>query len=392
MIKKRHLIIAVAVTFVVTSILYNLLVMNITRREMTEDPVMTAKKLILSDYVDKLTDEQIAKLNDAAIDAMVKELGDPYSRYMSASDFENYKEEHEEDYIGIGIEIVFDTEEETMIVLSPYSGSPAQRAGIIPGDIITEVDGIAVNATSYDKIISHIRGEGAEEGAKVKIKVKRKDKDDEIEIEVIRERVEIQTVSFEKLEDNIGYIKIAEFKNRTAEEFTAALETLKDMEISSLIIDLRNNPGGYAHTVISMCDMLLPEGIIAYLEDSEGQRKYFNSDAKELGLPMAILINGGTASASELLAGSVQAYGLGTVIGEKSYGKAVGQSVYEIEGNSALYLTNSRYFTPKGDCIDGKGITPDIEIKLSDEKFVRLGLLEKEEDDQLMAAIETLTK
>ena len=392
MIKKRYLVLAVIATFIVTVILCNSFFMNMANRMVLSDPIMTAKNIILSDYVDKLSDEQVEKLNDVAIDAMVKELGDPYSRYMGTSDFENYKEEREEDYIGVGIEVVFSVADDTLTVLSPYDGSPAQKAGLLPGDIITEVDGMAVTAKSYDKIISHIRGEGAKEGSKVIFKVKRKGSDSELKLEIVRERVNIQTIRYEKLEDGIGYIRIAEFKNRTEEEFHVALETLKDMEISSLIIDLRNNPGGYAHTVISMCDMLLPEGTIAYLEDSNGKREYFKSDSNELGLPMAILINGGTASASELLAGSVQAYGLGTIVGEKSYGKAVGQSVYELSENMALYLTNARYFTPKGNCIDGKGITPDIEVSLSDEKLARLSLLSKEEDDQLMAAIEALKK
>lgn len=391
MIKKKHLIFAVISTFIITVILYNSLVLNSAKRKVMSDPVFAAKEIILSDYVDKLTDAQVEKLNDAAIDAMVKELGDPYSRYMGTSDFTDYKAEKEEDYIGVGIEVVFNAQEEILTVLSSYDGSPSQKAGILPGDIITEIDGVVVTKDKYEKLISHIRGDGAEEGSEVKFKVKRKDVEDELEFIVKRERVDIQTVSYKKFDD-IGYIRIAEFKNRTEEEFRAALETLKDMEIASLIIDLRNNPGGYAHTVISMCDMLLPKGVIAYLEDSEGKKEYFRSDDNELGLPMAILINRGTASASELLAGSVQAYGLGIVVGEKSYGKAVGQSVYELSDNMALYLTNSRYFTPKGECIDGKGITPDIEVSLSDEKLAKLSLLEKEEDDQLIEAINALKK
>ena len=355
------------------------------------DPVTRAKGIIVSEYVNKLSEEQIKKLDDAAINAMVEVLGDPYTRYMNAEAFTEYEEDNEEDYVGIGVQVVFNFEESVIEVMSPYDNSPAQKAGILPGDKITEVDGISVSAESYENIISHIRGEGANEGDTITMKVIHKDETEPVEVSLKRERVEVQTVSY-KTYDDVGYIRVAEFINRTEEEFEAALNTLKDMEVTSLIIDLRNNPGGYAHTVISMCDMLLPKGVIAYLEDNNGERQYFNSDAKEVGLPMAILINGGTASASELLAGSVQAYGLGTVVGEKSFGKAVGQSPYALTTDTALYLTNARYFTPKGNCIDGKGIIPDVEVSLSAEKLSRLNLLEKEEDDQLLAAIEVLKK
>lgn len=391
MIKKRHLVFTALITAVLTMILYNLFVFNPIKKVMPRDSITAAKRIIISEYVNKLTDEEIQRLDDVAIDAMVNELGDPYSRYLSASALEQYNEDNEENYIGVGIEVVYNTEEKAITVLSPYDGSPAQKAGLLPGDKIIEVDGIVVAEESYDRIISHIRGDGAEEGSKVNFKVMRGDAENAIDIEVVRGHIDIQTISYEKIDD-IGYIRIAEFKNRTEGEFRAALETLKDMEVSSLIIDLRNNPGGYAHTVISMCDMLLPKGVIAYLEDNDGDRQYFNSDADEIGIPMAILINGGTASASELLAGSVQAYGLGIIVGEKSYGKAVGQSPYQLTADTALYLTNSRYFTPKGECIDGKGITPDVEVSLSDEKLAKLSLLPKEEDDQLLAAIEALKK
>lgn len=391
MIKKKHLVLTVIATVIITVIVYNSVVMKYAGRLFFSDPIMAAKQIIIDEYVDKLTDEQIQKLNDVAIEAMVNELGDPYSRYMGVPALEDYKEDIEEDYIGVGMEVVFEAGSGAITVLSPYDNSPAQKAGLLPGDKIIEVDGIAVNDDSYDKIIAHIRGEGAQEGAKINFKVMREESDEAILLVAVRERVDIQTVRFEKI-DNTGYIRIAEFKNRTEEEFRAAIETLKDMEVTSLVIDLRNNPGGYAHTVISMCDMLLPEGVIAYLEDNEGKREYFRSDDKEVGLPMAILINGGTASASELLAGSVQAYGLGIVVGEKSFGKAVGQSPYQLSADTALYLTNARYFTPKGECIDKKGITPDIEVTLSDEKLAKLSLLPKEEDDQLLAALDALNK
>ena len=391
MIKKRHIVFAVLITFVATIIVYNSVVIKNLGWFLSDDPITLAKHIITEEYVNELTDEQIQKLEDVAIQAMVDELGDPYSLYMGESALESYKEDIEEEYVGVGMEVLYTAGSGAITVLSPYDGSPAQKAGLLPGDKVTEVDGIKVSDETYDKIIEHIRGKDAKEGTKLNFKVMREGKDDVLDLVITRERVDIQTVRYDKFDD-VGYIRIAEFKNRTEEEFRAAIETLKDMDISSLVIDLRNNPGGYAHTVISMCDMLLPKGVIAYLEDNKGEREYFNSDSEELGLPMAVLINGGTASASELLAGSVQAHGLGIIVGEQSFGKAVGQSPYALSEDTALYLTNARYFTPKGECIDGKGITPDVEVTLSDEKLAKLSLLSKDEDDQLLAAIETLTK
>ncbi|MBQ4516867.1 MAG: hypothetical protein II978_08775, partial [Clostridia bacterium] len=183
---------------------------------------------------------------------------------------------------------------------------------------------------------------------------------------------------------------ISQFMNSTEQDFKNTLDKLCTEGMKGLVIDLRNNPGGYAHTVISMADMLLPEGTIAYLEDNKGNKEYFKSDKNELGLPMVVLINAGTASAAELLAGSIQAYDLGVLVGEKSFGKAIGQSPLPLTKTSAIYLTNARYYTPKGECIDKKGIEPDVKIELPTELYSRLNLLTLSEDVQLAKAIELM--
>lgn len=391
MFSKKHLVITAISTAAIVLFLYSMLLFGYMTEGIKGNPVTRARNIIHNHYVNHLTDEDIKRLDDAAIDAMVKELSDPYSRYLDMEELSAYEESKEEDYVGAGMQVLFDPEKETMTVVIPYDNSPAQRAGILTGDEIIEVNGMKVNLDTYEDILNQVGGKDAKEGDVVRIKLLRKGLEEPIEIELKKEHVDIQTVTFKTIDD-IGYIRVTEFINRTEEEFRAAIETLKDMEVTSVIIDLRNNPGGYAHTVISMCDMLLPEGTIAYLEDSSGKREYFHSDKEELGLPMVILTNGHTASASELLAGSVQAYGLGTIVGEKSYGKAVGQTLYSLSSDTALYMTNSRYYTPKGECIDGQGIIPDIEVGLSEEKLWRLNFLETEEDDQLIAAIELLTK
>lgn len=390
MYKKRHLIITAMITavfvFLTTSIL------NLKREMESVNKVSRARDMIQEYYVDPLTKEQIDKMDDAAISAMVKSLNDPYSTYLNTEDFQDYQENNEEEYIGIGISVTFTPKDNSLIVMSPYDNSPAQKAGIIPGDRILSVNGVEVTADTYDDIIEHIKDENAPEGEELSLVIERGEQKEVREVAVKREKVAIQTVSSKMYASGIGYIRIAQFINSTEQDFKNALDKLLADGMKGLVIDLRNNPGGYAHTVISMADMLLPEGNIAYLEDSKGNKEYFKSDKNELGLPMVVLINGGTASAAELLAGSIQAYGLGTLVGEKSFGKAIGQSPIPLTKTSAIYLTHARYYTPKGECIDKKGIEPDVKVELPAELYSRLNLLTLSEDVQLARAIELMTQ
>lgn len=387
MYKKRTLVILVIITAILSSGLtrafYSLSVIpesgNLAR----------AKKIIVDNYVEELTDEQITKMEDAAISAMVESLNDPYSRYLNSEGFADYNENNEEEYVGVGVSISFDVNNEQMVVTSPFTGSPAQKAGILPGDVIKSVDGTLVNAETYNSVVEHIRS--GKVGEKVEFVINRSG--EELPIIVERGNIVEETVTHKMFEESIGYIRISQFIDHTEADFEAALSDLKEREMKSLIIDLRSNPGGYAHTVLSIADMLLPKGTIAYLEDNEGKRQYFPSDAKCVDVPMAILINRGTASAAELLAGSIKAYEAGTVIGEKSFGKAVGQSPYTlIPSKTAIYLTNARYYTPNGECIDKIGIEPDIKVDLSNEMLRKLPNITVSEDTQLACALSELKK
>ncbi len=389
MYQKKHLIITAALTaiivFLSTTAFFTARVSN------DGGKLLKARNMIQENYVDVLTQEQLTAMDDAAISAMVSSLGDPYSRYMNENAFSEYKEDNEEEYIGIGISVSFTPAENRLTVMSPYDNSPAQRAGILPGDRIVSVDGVEVNTDTYNDVIDYIRGKNAKEGDSLVLTITRGESQEEQNVTVTREKIEIETITTKMFGSGVGYIRVAQFINSTSENFRKGIEQLKAEGMKGLIIDLRSNPGGYAHTVLDMADMLLPEGTIAYLEDNKGHKKYFESDKEELGLPMVVLINGGTASAAELLAGSIQAYGLGTLVGEKSFGKAVGQSPLPLTAKSAIYLTNARYYTPKGECIDKKGIEPDVKIELSAELQSRLPLLTLSEDVQLSKAVEILT-
>ena len=386
MFKKRHLVLTAVITAVVVWVLASLLFARTTVYQ-SADVLLRARNTISQNYVNPLTDEQIERMNDMAISAMVYSLEDQYSTYLNATALDAYQEDKKENYVGIGVSVNFDYDADEMTVISPYDGSPAHQAGILPGDVITKVGTLEVNAETYEAVLDYIKT--GEDGI-IKMTIRRGDAF--LDLDVERKEIKRETVTHKMFAGRIGYIRVSEFIQNTKDDFAAALQDLKGRNMAGLIIDLRNNPGGYADTVLAMTDMLLPEGVIAYLEDSHGKRQYFHSDENALDIPMVVLINQGSASASELLAGSLKAHGLATIIGEKSFGKAVGQSLYPLTTQTALYLTNARYFTPKGECIDGIGIEPDIQVPLAEELIGKISVLEPEEDAQLSRALEVLAQ
>ncbi|MBO5734402.1 MAG: S41 family peptidase [Clostridia bacterium] len=385
MYSKKHIVISVIVTFAVTALAVSG-IYTVMDAGKPKDVLLEAKEIIVDNYVDTLTQEQLDDMNDAAIAAMVASLNDPYSYYFDMEAFDQYEENNKEEYVGIGVNVSYNAEAGTLTVTSPTAGAPAEKAGILPLDLIVGVDDLTLEKDGYDAIIDHIKGGKA--GDTVKIHILRNEK--ALTFDVERAVITLDTISGKMLDGDIAYIRISEFQHNSVEDFKAALDDIKQKGAKGLIIDLRSNPGGYADSVIQMTDMLLPKGTIAYLEDNKGNKEYFESDAKCINLPMVVLVNEGTASAAELMSGSLQAYDLATIVGKKTYGKAVGQSPYMLTEETAIYLTSARYFTPKGNCIDKKGIVPDVEVDLTQEQKARLSTLPEEEDTQLQAGITAL--
>lgn len=347
----------------------------------TEKKLSTIRRLIDAEYLyaDEIT-EQI--LNESTIKGYVEGLGDPYSVYYDAEETKNLMESTSGEFGGIGVTLTQDIDTMVISFTNVYEESPGEKAGFKSGDILYKVDGEEVTGQDLDHVVSKIRGE---KGTEVELTILRGDEMEEYTGTAIRDIIEVTTVSHEMLEDSIGYIAVSGFEKVTYHQFEEAIVDLTTQGMKGLIVDLRNNPGGNLSTVCEMTDLLLPEGIIVYTEDRNGNKQTEMSDEEhQLNVPLAVLVNGNSASASEIFAGAIQDYGVGKIVGTTTYGKGIVQQIYSLSDGTALKITTSEYFTPNGRNIHGKGIVPDIVIEYEYDE------MNPESDNQLQAAIESL--
>ncbi|MFC1948970.1 S41 family peptidase [Chloroflexota bacterium] len=321
------------------------------------DVIEQAWGIIFRDYVDKDKLDATA-LSQAAIRGMVEELDDPYTSYMDPQTFEMRMEDIEGSYEGIGA--YFGYKDEQLMIIAPILDSPADRAGIRPGDIILQVDGDAADEMTLDEIIFRIRGP---KGMLVSLLVLHQGETEPVEIEIIRDEIELSSVYFE-MEGDIAYINIIHFTERTNEELAPVMESLADESASGIILDLRSNPGGLLDSLVDVASHFLKEGLIFYSVDNEGERTSYpierGSDATEL--PMVVLTDNYTASASEVLAGALQDHARATIAGSRTYGKGSVNLLYQLTDGSGLKITYARWYTPNGRMIEGEGIIPDYEL------------------------------
>lgn len=347
----------------------------------TEKKLSTIYRLINTDflYTDEMSEEI---LNEAAIKGYVEGLGDPYSVYYDAEETKSLMESTSGEFGGIGVGLTQNIDTMIISFTNVYEDSPGERAGFKEGDILYKVNGEEVTGQDLDQVVSKIRGE---KGTEVEITVLRGEQMEEYSGIAIRDMIEATTVSSELLEDSIGYIAVSGFEKVTYHQFEAAIEELKTQGMSGLIVDLRNNPGGNLSTVCEMTDLILPKGIIVYTEDKNGKKQMEMSDEEhQLDLPLVVLVNGNSASASEIFAGAVQDYGAGKIVGTTTYGKGIVQQIYSLSDGTALKITTSEYFTPNGRNIHGKGIVPDVVVEYEYDEA------NPEADNQLQAAIDIL--
>ncbi|MCL2574319.1 MAG: S41 family peptidase [Defluviitaleaceae bacterium] len=313
--------------------------------------------------------------------------GDPYTVYMDPTTFAAFREETEGSFIGIGVSITVDATDNRMLIISPFEGSPAFEAGLLPGDKIVRINGYEVFGDGMNEAIRMMRGEA---GTEVVVTIYRESSGETFDVPIIRAVIEVETVRSNILDNNIGYIRISQFDRVTYEQFANAYERLMGQNIEGLIIDLRNNPGGLLDVVNNITNMLIPEGIITYTEDAQGRRVYFPSDANYIDIPLVVLVNGNSASASEVLSGAVMDTGVGELLGTTTFGKGLVQNIFPLRDGSAVKVTVQRYFTPSGRSIHGEGITPNHYVEMDVELTNNLMRISQEEDVQLQEAIRVI--
>lgn len=348
------------------------------------DKLAFLEMLVDQYYLDEVDSTSFA---DGIYKGFMSSLEDPYSTYYTAQEYDNLMESSSGVYHGIGATVSQDIKTGIITIVKPFATGPAYKEGILPGDIIYKVEGEEVTGIDLSEVVSRMKGV---EGTKVTITIAREGESEPIEFVITRQKINIPTIEHKMLRDDIGYILITEFDEITVPQFKTAISELEKSGMKGLIVDVRDNPGGLLDSVVQILDRLLPKGLIVYTEDKNGER--MTKEAKnpdKLDIPLAVLINGNSASASEIFAGAVQDYEIGTVIGTTSFGKGIVQKVIPLFDGTAVKLTISKYFTPDGRNIHGTGIVPDVEIELSDEMKKEV-TIPVEKDNQLQEAIKSL--
>lgn len=350
------------------------------------EKIETIDNIIESSFIFEYDEEN---MEDAMIKGYMNGLNDPYSTYFTKAEFQKFMEATEGQYVGIGSVVSVDMKTNEIIIVSPFSDSPAEKAGIKAGDRIIAIDGTEVTGEDLDLAISMMKGKADTD---VEVTILRGEDNEEFTYTVTRQEITIDTVSHQMLDDNIGYIQISGFDEVTDKQFHTAYEELTAENMESLIIDLRNNPGGLLNVVSSIADTLLPEGVIVSTKDKNGRVDSIESDKSHIEIPLVVLINENSASASEVLSGAIKDYGVGTLVGENTFGKGIVQRIFPVGDGTAIKLTISEFFTPSGYALHGKGIAPDVVVDVSEEDAFNANNLTIEEDLQLQKAIEILTK
>lgn len=337
-------------------------------------------------YLYYYEDFAIEDIQELMYKGVMEGLDDPYSVYYTEEEFKEMMINTSGVFVGIGAGLTQDLDTMEVTVSKVYRGTPAEEAGLLNGDKILMVNDIEATSMQLDELVQKIRGE---EGTKVHLQVYRESTGAVLEFDVTRRSVIIPSIEGEMLSDGIGYIQITEFQEKTAEQFDAMVEELQTQGMKGLIVDVRANPGGYLNTVADILDSVLPKGLLVYTEDKYGNRQELSSDASALDIPMVVLIDGNSASASEIFAGAIKDYEWGTLVGTTTYGKGIVQNIIPLSDGDAIKLTTSKYFTPKGNYIHEVGIAPDVEIEYEysgpeDKPY------DKQYDNQFLKAVELM--
>ena len=364
----------------------NVLSLFLKRNSKLDYKKIEEKTSVLQNIIDRyfLFDEDMTKVEDGIYAGMMNGLGDPYTVYYTKEEYKALNEDTEGKYSGIGAVVSQNPNTKIITIVKIFDNSPANDAGLQVGDIIYKIDGEEVAGTDMDILVkTKIRGE---EGTSFKMTVLRGDERKEVELDLIRRSIEVETVAGKMLDNNIGYIAVSQFDAVTSEQFKSNIESLQSQGMTKLIVDLRGNPGGLLDQVVDMLDYILPDGLVLYTEDKYGKREeYYSDGSHELKIPMVVLVNENSASASEVFTATFRDFEWGTVVGKTTFGKGIVQNVLPLGDGTAVKITTQHYYPPSGYDLHKVGIKPDLEVDLNEG--AKIGT---DSDNQLSAAIDIL--
>ena len=370
---------------------------------------ITKKITTLQQIIDKyyLFDEDTTKVEDWIYKGMMYGLNDPYTTYYTAEEYQKLSEDTEGEYHGIGVMISQNRSTGIITVIKVFKDTPAAEAGMRPGDVLYKVGDMEVTGMDMDILVKdYIKGK---DGSEVALTVFRQDEGEYVDLKMERRNVTVQTVEYQMLEDHVGYIAVSQFDVVTADQFKAAVDDLEKQGMKKLLVDLRNNPGGVLDAVVGMLDYILPDDLmiegdkdlvrtnteatlLVYMADKNGKGgQEYASDGHSLDIPLAVLVNGESASASEVFTGAMKDYGRATVVGTKTFGKGIVQNLIPLDNGTAIKMTTAHYYTPSGFDLHGKGIEPDVEVELKEELKNQI-TVDVKEDNQIQAALKALDK
>ena len=356
---------------------------NTTSLEGLEYTLSQFRSELEKKYIGEINDEELI---EGAVKGYVDALGDPYTTYYTKKEMKTIMEETNGNFVGIGVYMTKDLEKNAILIIKPIENSPAEKAGILPGDLITKVDDVEYTGDKLEEASNKIRGE---EGTKVKLEIYRNGETKTFEL--TRTKVVVSHVTTKVLNNNIGYIAISDFEGECASEFETKYKQLEKQGIKKLIIDIRNNGGGIVDEALKIANMLVDkDSTLLITKDKSDKEEVTKATEKPIiNIPTVVLVNEYSASASEILAGALKDNGKATLVGTKTYGKGIIQELHQLSDGSGLKITVSEYYTPNHNAIHKIGITPDVEIDLS-ENVKQQTTIQEKDDNQLQKAIEIL--
>ena len=388
---KSKILLTVLLTFSVTCIMFVLIfnTLGISVGGGRFNRLEAVSRIIESKYIGEFDEE---KAEDAAISAMLSSIDDPYSVYYSPEETESLMTRINGGYVGVGIEVTANIETDEIVVISVYGGSPAQRAGVMSGDVIVAIDGVNYSGATLNDAVAYMKGEGMEspKGKEFVMTVRRGD--DLLDLTMTREEIDTNYIEKRDLGDGLLYLRYTGFSKESAQKLSNIINKL-DGSTRGIVLDLRENPGGDLDAAVDVCDLFLDDGLIMYTEDKDGNRDEMRAKKGACDLPLTILVDGGTASASEIVAGCMQARGRATIIGEKTYGKGVSQMIFSVGSSysdGVVKVTSYKNYRPDGIWLN-EGVTPDIEAASSAylDEYGNVAF-DVQEDEPLRLAIEEL--